>query len=830
MKNIVVIKGLRSLLAIMLLSAMLMSLISCAVTPGTGDTGSDLPSGTIASGTTSGAETTVGEPDDSPRLIYCVDFEDIPTNMDEGELLAEYGWVKDTVSNHAYSDNTTRYSIKVKNGSRMLYLENNTSSGKDSYLFLLSDAQMGAFNEKNYTYQYDIIYADASAADRYIALVSSYNGRFYNSFHFRNRGTANNQCHSDSSWVTYEASGECYSASTGDDAIVTKLLGKRYSSSVQAFSGVSVSIRYVVDWENGNSVYMRVNDEGYPGSGEWVLVSKYASRGSEKYFSSDVGGAAIVLKTGGKQNGYVDNIMIWEGTGEEPEDKSSPIFREYSEECTAHSWVGDGSCDSPAVCRYCGEARGDDSPHAYTAVSGTSDKRCTVCGHYEGTEATAQLLKTVPFYDGGSKAVRLYESGHGLDADFSVANDTYMQLISLSSDTEFKNYLGKLKKYGYEQTYSYTRDRNIYAQYVLGEQRIYLYYTANTREVRIIEDDKSGYSPAEFGYAYEKKAGDTTVLYQYGVPMNEAGVNISKNDEKKIDCGMMYVIKLADNSVFIMDGGGYQQFDTAQIDGFMNFLREVTGTGSDERVRIAGWYISHGHSDHMAGMCLFIAKYSKQLDLERVFFNIPSSNSPTSILATGGSSNYRKLIKYIDTYFGCDKVRYIKIHTGERIQLADVNIDVLYTHEDIVSSVTGLSGVANDYNNSSSVLSIEFDGKRFLLLGDVNRPAMDVIMKINSDATLRSDVVQLAHHVINNLEELYHVVKAPVVFVPQSPNGAVNGSARKKALEAARSYLISEDMLFYASEGTTGLSVVNGELRAVFTAPVHGGRYYDWGW
>ena len=30
----------------------------------------------------------------------------------------------------------------------------------------------------------------------------------------------------------------------------------------------------------------------------------------------------ICLKTGGKMNGYVDNIMVWIGLGDEPADKT----------------------------------------------------------------------------------------------------------------------------------------------------------------------------------------------------------------------------------------------------------------------------------------------------------------------------------------------------------------------------------------------------------------------------------------------------------------------------------------------------------------------------
>jgi len=821
---------LRAIISLLLLFTLIFSCTSCA--PGQNDvtTAPEQTSTPSSDSETTSNVTTLPEAPTGPRVIYYVDFEDLPTTSNENTIFSEYGWEEDSKDNGAYTDNSTIYRIEKKNGSKMLCVSNKETAGTDSYLFLLSSEQMGYYNESNYTYQYDLIYTDASAADRYIAVVSSYNGSFYNSFHFRNRGTANNQCHNGGTWYTYDASGEYYSPNTDSNAIVTKLLGKNYSSSSQAFSQISISIRYVVDWENGNSVYMRVNDAGYPGSGKWTLVSKGVSADSEKYFTPEQGGAAIVLKTGGKQNGYIDNIIVWEGTGEEPEDKSSPIFTSYSKECTEHKWIGEGSCDSPAVCKYCNESKGGDTPHNFVPVSGSNDKFCSVCSQFESAITAKQPLTSVPAYDGGKKTNILYESGQGMnDSTFSKANDAGMQIIYNTNEVEFKTYLNKLEKYGYKQTYNYACDGNTYAQYLLGEQRIYVYYTASAKEVRIIEDFHSEYSPSEFGYTYEKKVTDKTVLYQYGVPMNEAGVNISKNDEKKIDCGMMYVMKLADNSVFIMDGGGYQQFDAAQTDGFMQFLYDVTGTPKGGKVRISGWYISHGHSDHMAGFCLFVKKYSANITLERIFHNFPSPNSPTSILATAGTGNHRKLINYVNTYLGGDSVKYIKIHTGEVINLADAKITVIYTHEDLVNPTTGLSEVANDYNNSCSVINIEFDGVTFSLLGDVNRPAMNVIIANNSAKTLKADIVQLSHHVINDLKELYHIIQAPVILVPQSPNGSINGTARKNAMNAAKKYLKS-DMLYYASLETTGISVVGGKLTKVFSAPVHGGKYGSWSW
>ena len=130
-------------------------------------------------------------------------------------------------------------------------------------------------------------------------------------------------------------------------------------------------------------------------------------------------------------------------------------------------------------------------------------------------------------------------------------------------------------------------------------------------------------------------------------------------------------------------------------------------------------------------------KYCSQLTLERVFFNLPSYYTSTTIF-TDGRGNHSKLITYIQKYFGND-VKFIQVHAGQSFYLADVKINVMYTHEDIVNASNAVSNVANDFNNSSTVLDIEFNGKSFWLLGDINAPAANVIIKNNSAETLKCD-------------------------------------------------------------------------------------------
>ncbi len=823
---------LRSIIAALLCFVMVFGMIGCA---------GELPQETTAPETfedtdplTDAPDTdivtepeTTEEPDPGipagQRLIFFEDFEKRSLSDNTDSVLANLGWVRDKTANGAYTNNTTDYAIVSKDGSKQLYLKNNKQNGTDSYVKILSSEVMGIYHEKNYTYQYDVNYESSSDAARYIVLVSEYNGQFYNSFHLRNNGSANNECHDGGAWLTYDTAGELFAASKDGNAICKKLLGVNYSDSAKPLQGLSISIRYVVDWEAGNSVYLRLNTEGYPNTGKWILVSKGTS--STK-LDPDKGGAAIVLKTGSKINGYVDNIIIWEGTGEEPEDKSAPLVSAKSRDCSGHSYIGSGTCADPNICRYCEKLADNNKGHDFAVFAGTNDKRCRECLGFESSIESGWLLTKLPEYTGGTRARSLYLAGHGIkDAEFKKQDDSLMQIVAKTNEAQFSDYCKLLVSYGAKEVYNYTCDGNIYYQYDFhGEAYVYTYYTASVKEVRIIYDNQSECTPQDFGYTYQKKAGDTTVFYQYGVPMQDGAAD----DSKKINHGHIYAMKLADNSVLIIDGGGYQQFNDAQADGFMKFLRDITGTPSGQKVKISGWYISHGHQDHMAGVCLFVKKYHNEVDFDRIFFNFPTKNSDVGVFITT-SSTHANLIGYLDKYLRDDDVKYIKLHTGQNFELADVKIKVIYTHEDLVDPITASSKVANDYNNSCSVIKIEFDGKSLLFLGDVNKPAMNVFVDNNSAQTLKSDAVQLAHHVFNDLAKLYDIVKAPVVFSPQSYYGATLDSARKKTLDSALKY-VENDMVFYANVATYGIEVKDGKFVKTFERPTINVQYTGWGW
>lgn len=753
-------------------------------------------------------------------LIYYEDFESYGLLKSNKSVYNYLGWEEQSLLSGAPSNNTTLYKIRDYYGNRKLLLTNNESGCTDSYVTVLSSAMMGKYHESNYTYQYDILYTDASTPERYIAMISDYSGNYFNSFHLRNKGVANNQCYYNDKWYTYDSD---------TDSLVTTLLGFDHDENVQSLSGIDLTIRYVVDWDNGNSVYIRINSEGYPGSGIWTLVSKLDIDGDNaKLFSPKLGSGALVLKTGGKQNGYVDNITVWRGTGDEPVDKSVTLLDAIGTQCSGHLTVGvAGSCTDPERCLYCGEIFGTIT-HDYVKVYFDKDNKCQSCGVIESNIGNDEwYLANVPIYKDGVLSKTAYECGQGTDNEhFPYKDESFMMIASKTSPDEFLSYCNVLEDYGYENVYSFSRDDNLFAQFRFGNELIYTYYTANSNEVRIIDDKSSHCTNNDFGYRYVKSDDDETIVYQIGLPMNSKGQNINDSTEKKINCGMMYAIKAADNSVIIIDGGGQQQFDEAQCDYLMSFLREITGAPAEDKVRISAWYITHGHSDHMAGFCVFSGKYHNEVSIERIMFNFPSGYSDDKTQAEA-ITNYNKLLGYVNDYYG--DAKYIKLHSGQCIDIADVRINVLYTHEDLVNPKTAESEANEDYNNGSTVSVFEFDGKKFFVSGDINRIGMNVLLEFNSANTLKSDIVQCAHHCLNNVYEMYDQITAPIVFMPQSPQGCLMNSTRANIFKNVTKY-VENDMLFYASEGTYGLKLVNGQFEQVYFSECVGGEYTGWGW
>lgn len=247
-------------------------------------------------------------------LIYQETFDEYVDQADGEKTLSEIGWVAQTTADGAYHNPTAVLTIS---GGRLQV----ANTGNDSYYLMLTEEDMAAYSGKTVTIQYDVEYTTASNSSRYLCILGNYNGQNYNSFHFRNRGDGNNQAHIGGSWKTYDAVNAATDAyASGDDntkgtSIAMRLLGQKLNTGEMAFSGVPVTIRYVLHATDGPTVYMKLAEE--PESAFVCVSMPDANADMSIYNSWDA--AAICFKVGGAQDGYVDNIAVWTGDGDFPQ-------------------------------------------------------------------------------------------------------------------------------------------------------------------------------------------------------------------------------------------------------------------------------------------------------------------------------------------------------------------------------------------------------------------------------------------------------------------------------------------------------------------------------
>lgn len=373
-----------------------------------------------------------------------------------------------------------------------------------------------------------------------------------------------------------------------------------------------------------------------------------------------------------------------------------------------------------------------------------------------------------------------------------------------TSKSAFLSYIESLKEQGFSVLYQNRIEQNLALEIEKADNRYWASYTAGDRTARFAES-KTGVSAADFGYT--AVCDSRTEIYQFGLVQKHFMLGTYT------DCGMNYAVKLGDNSFFLVDGGQYIQATDEVVKEYYHFLRERAGLKDSEKLRIAGWFCTHAHNDHFELFVKMLRFYHEEIELERVIFNFPSPQ-----LVNISPENWSMMNRINRLY---PDVQYIKPHLGLSFTLADTKFEVLQTHEDFMAY--GCNEIPGDFNNTSTVLKLTFNGKTMLFLGDISEMGEALLLRHYTADTLKSDAMQAAHHVFNLFYYLYDVIDADFAFLPTEPATRTNHD-RHKYERIAMS--VPEENIFFASEdGTHGIGVVDGELRHIYEAPMIGGAY-----
>ena len=224
-------------------------------------------------------------------------------------------------------------------------------------------------------------------------------------------------------------------------------------------------------------------------------------------------------------------------------------------------------------------------------------------------------------------------------------------------------------------------------------------------------------------------------------------------DQRNVDCGMSYVFQLDSGAFFLIDGGFFTE---GEADRLYRFLRER----SDGKPVIADWFFSHAHQDHIGVFLDMVLNHGDDVEIRGLTYNFQPLPLPETGEGWRIKSNDLATVRkfYEVTAERCADIPVRTPHTGDRWTLEALDIEVLYTHEDLRTE--------SSFNDHSTVIRVTCEGQSILFLGDIWTEGSRIMLETVPEK-LRCDLVQVAHHGFDGAsEELYRAAGAKVALWP----------------------------------------------------------------
>ena len=325
----------------------------------------------------------------------------------------------------------------------------------------------------------------------------------------------------------------------------------------------------------------------------------------------------------------------------------------------------------------------------------------------------------------------------------SEYDSAFSSKLWLFEDVEKEEYLTQLeeiKNAGFSFVYETVIEENVTNVFKGDEGLVFSSFYPCDNTVRTIFETNKNLPEYEMRDNLENKA--KTTLWQFEV------------DHSLIDCGMCYIIRCCDGSFFVVDSA--HTYSCRDDERIHDFLRERTPQG--EKIKIAGWFFSHGHDDHIAQFTNFLKYCSSDVEIEGLYFNFPTFEHRDAHDWMGAGAGYVK--QFRDAIEKRTDIPVYTLHSGERFFIRNLKFDVLCSHEDVFPQSL------EDYNNSSIASMMTVDGNKISFPGDASAKE-SVILERRFPEFLKCDIMQVSHHGhFGTSPEFYRLSDARVALFP----------------------------------------------------------------
>ncbi|MBQ3955502.1 MAG: hypothetical protein II680_06400 [Clostridia bacterium] len=330
---------------------------------------------------------------------------------------------------------------------------------------------------------------------------------------------------------------------------------------------------------------------------------------------------------------------------------------------------------------------------------------------------------------------------------YESSGSTVVIRAEKTTPADYEAYLSILAEAGFEVYDAHPIENNLYATLVNESTTVNVSHVGPTGTTRVVFEERGDLCPLEDEY---EEIADTLLTGMKGETVVASE-------------GMGYIIRLADGSFCIIDGG---MGDPNHVDSnkLMNILRsQLPEEKKGEKPVIAAWLFTHLHGDHIGVFNCFSLDFHDQVVIERLVFNFPTeedtAKSDSPYMLDDTIYRYTQFKKNLAEFY--PDVPVLKVHTGNRFKVRNAEFEILYTLEDLYPK-TILDGGMNE---CSILYKMTLGGQTTLWTGDFAFNAADLVLK-EFDSALACDILQMAHHGMNGTVELYAKVNPTYALLP----------------------------------------------------------------
>ncbi len=380
------------------------------------------------------------------------------------------------------------------------------------------------------------------------------------------------------------------------------------------------------------------------------------------------------------------------------------------------------------------------------------------------SSSDSKMLAELPVFDGGEFTAFSYSD---LSGEQVILED--------ATADEYNAYIAKLESSGYKKYAANDMSGNLFTTLYNSETTLNVGFYKPYKECRIIMEPFS--EKTLIGLESDNKYTAVTTSQ-----ITMLGCEYKASDGSYKGNGLSLLFRLADGSFVIVDGG-HTTNSSYWANNLINAIEEqAKDYATGKNIRIAAWFVSHAHGDHMGMLRKEAAKFANKFTVERVIANLMSEEELAKSLASSSGSNFGSgdstNTNYVRQAAKTLGAEMISCHTGQRFYFGDTVFEILYTVDDFVPSIT------NALNTSTILVrAITTDAKgnssTVMVMGDVTGPAMAKCNKLYGK-DLACEIVQVAHHGYSTwgndsaIASSYKYMSPEIVLWPQGSHAFPN--------------------------------------------------------